>query len=318
MPKKTTAAITAFLLAALLSIAALTSLCSCGKTGGPSANGSAHTALMEETNALIEAAARQYDVGLTLQSEYLYGLAQAEISSLRLCVDTVLWLKGEGASLAEVIGNAPYKTWDEIVGAGLGSFYPFYFEGLILRFRGEKALSDEFFKKAESNPLYEDKDFYYIRNMSVNELYALKQDAFELENKVYGLYTPRTFLLAERTGAEFSPAYHLAMANEREENAEEALQCAVNALLSSPLTPSLYASAAAYALKAGDAQKASEILNEGLFLAPRDASVNYIAATYSYSAGDTAAAKTYLETAKESAEGELLERVNALYAQTGG
>ena len=312
--------ITVLILAAI--IAAV--LCSCGLPGnrpggsGSSKNGSAHAELMDEVNALAEAAARQYDVGLTFQSEYIYGLAQAEISSLRLCVDHILWLKGEGANLAEVIGDAPYKTWDEIVGAGPGSFAPFYFEGLLCKFRGETAKAEECFKLAEANPLFKETDFYYLRNMSVKDLYSLRQSAAALENKIYALYAPRTVLLAGRTGAEFSPAYHLAMAEEREDAPAEAAQCALNALLSSPLTPSLYAAASAYEMKAGNTDLALEIINEGLFLAPGDPAVNYVAATYSHAAGDDAAAKSFLETAREGAEGDLLERVNTLSRQIGG
>ena len=300
-------------------------LCSCGIVGqrpgsgsGNSKKGSAHAELMDEVNALVENAARQYDVGLTFQSEYIYGLAQAEISSLRLLVDTVLWLKGEGSGLAEVIGDAPYRTWDEIVGVGLGSPAPFYFEGLLARFQGDDRRAEECFERAKYNPLCDERDFYYVRNMSVKELRELRDKAAELENKVHSEYVPRTFLLAGRTGAEFSPAYHLAMADERIGNAAEAAQCALNALLSSPLTPSLYASAAAYEMNAGNAGLAAEILNEGLFLAPEDASINAIAATYAYSAGDLDTARSCLETAKAGAQGDLLERVNALYAQTGG
>ena len=55
-----------------------------------------------------------------------------------------------------------------------------------------------------------------------------------------------------------------------------------------------------------------------LFLAPEDASVNYMAATFAHASGDSEAAKTYLETAKKTASGSLLDQVNALNAQIGG
>ncbi len=296
-------------------------LCACGlftNSGNKTGAGDAHVKLLKEAEELADAAENQYAVGLTFQSEYVFGLAQAEVSSLRLAVDTVLWLKGEGAGLAEVIGDSPYKTWDEITGACPGSPVPFYFEGLLYRFQGEKAASEECFRRAKFNPLYEERDFYYLRHMDTKELYELKAAASGLETRIYEQYTPRTALMAARTGAEFSPAYHLAMASENAGNPEAAAQCALNALLSSPMTPSLYATAAAYELKAGNAELALEIVNEGLFLAPEDASVNYIAASLSYSAGDAASAKAYLETAKKTASGSLLDEVNALYAQIGG
>ena len=297
MPKK----ILTLLLAALLTF----SLCACGlfaKIGKRAVkDDTAHVELMAEVDALIEAAARQYDAGLTFRSEYLYGLAQAEISSLRLCIDYVLWLKGEGANLAEVIGDAPYRTWDEIIGAGPGSSVPFYFEGLLYKFQGETEKSEACFAQAGYNKLYEKRDFYYLRRLSVDELYSLKKDVAAQEDRVYRLYTPRTALLAERTGAEFLPAYHLAMANERASDTDAAAQCALNALLTDPLTPSLYANAAAYELSAGNVDLAIEILNEGLFLAPEDESVNDVAKLFTDAAGDNAPAASLLSVVNLSA-----------------
>ena len=117
---------------------------------------------------------------------------------------------GEGDNLSQVIGNAPYKDWDAIVGAGPGSAAPFYFEGLLFTIQGKDAEAEECYTKAKANPMYTERDFYYLRNMTVAELYKLKEDVSALENTVYQAYTPRTKLLAERTGAEFSPYYHLA------------------------------------------------------------------------------------------------------------
>lgn len=305
----------------LLCLFLLLSFCSCqyfaniGKTN--KIDTSAQKELMKEVEELCGTAALQYDVGLTFQSEYVYGLALAEISSLRLCVDRVLWLRGEGRNFAEVAGDAPYKSWDEIVGAGLGSDAPFYFEGLLLKFQGETEASEECFKRAAYNPLHKERDFYYLRKISVKELYELKEEASALEKRVLSEYTPRTALLSERTGAEFSPAYHLAVASGCD-NEADALQSAINALLSDPLSPSLYGSAALYAMNAGNIELAFEILNDGLFLAPEDASVNYTAAVLSLAKGDGTAAKTFIETAKKTAGAELLSRINALDTQTGG
>ena len=278
----------------------------------------AHEQLMAEVNNRLVWAAQQADVGMTLQSEYLYGMAQAEISSLRLSIDTILWLMGEGENLSEVIGSAPYKDWDAIVGAGPGSDAPFYFEGLLLTIQGKDAEAEECYKKAAANPMHTERDFYYLRNMTVEELYALEEEVSALEDTVYGLYTPRTRLLAERTGAEFSPYYHLAMAEERADYPAEALQCAVNALLTNPVEPSLFSAAAAYAMDAGKVDTASEYINEGLYVYPEDGSLNYMAALLCAAAGDTEAAGNYLDTAKANAEGELLEQINALAGQIGG
>ncbi len=323
------------LLALLLAVMLVFSLAACGGGGGETPSGSqtttpgntvrtvdpdapAHEQLMAEVNNRLVWAAEQADVGMTLQSEYLYGVAQAEISSLRLAIDTILWLMGEGDDLDQVIGAAPYRNWDAIVGAGPGSDAPFYFEGLLLTIQGKDAEAEECYKKAAANPMHTERDFYYLRNMSVDELYELEEKVAKLEDAVYVLYTPRTRLLAERTGAEFSPYYHLAMAAERADRPGDALQCAVNALLANPLEPTLFSAAAAYAMDAGEVETAAQYLNEGLYIFPEDGSLNYLAALYSAASGDNDAAKGYLNTARANAEGDLLAQINALAAQIGG
>ncbi|MBO4791356.1 MAG: hypothetical protein J5592_03635 [Clostridia bacterium] len=310
MLKKTVA----FILAAAL----LISLCSCGLLSGRGGKNTAHEELIAEVRELAAAAAEQYDAGLTFESEYVFGLAQAEISSLRLFIDWLLWLGGEGENITAVIGDAPYRSWEEIIAAGIGSPAPFSFEGLLCRVMGEKERSEELYEKAKYNPLYSERDFRYLRDLSVDELRPIREEAAKLELEIYGVYTPRTVLLAPPTGAEFSPAYHLAMAEEMAEDPKTAAACALNALLASPLTPSLYAGASVYELNAGNAELALEILNDGLFLAPEDASVNYVAALVSHTAGDDASARSFIDTAKAKADGELLENINRLAGQIGG
>ena len=306
---------------AFLSCLLLFSLTSCISGGGKNESGAGngtYDQLVKNVNDLSSAAALQYDVGLDFESEYVYGLAQAEISSLRLLIDNVLWLKGEGEEISDIIGDAPYSDWDEIVAAGLGSDAPFYFEGLLYKMQGEKEKADACFKKAEANPLHEERDFYYIKKMSVKDLYKLREEVVKLENKIYVAYTPRGVLLTGRTGAEFSPAYHLAMASDRAASASEAAQCALNALLCSPYSPALYGNAALYALAAGDIELTLGILNDGLYLAPDDVSINYAAAVVSYASDDNVSAKVYLDKAKANASGDMLERVNELYGRIGG
>ncbi|MBQ1849780.1 MAG: hypothetical protein II139_05370 [Lachnospiraceae bacterium] len=121
-------------LSIILSICLVLTLCACNKpenmsvesvSGNPKASGNACEALFERVQAYEETAKLQSDVGMTLSGEFFYGMAQAEISSLRLCIDTVLWLLGEGESLDDVIGDAPYKDWDSITLQVLGATPPF-------------------------------------------------------------------------------------------------------------------------------------------------------------------------------------------------
>ena len=268
----------------------------------------------------LSEAALQADVGNTFAADCLYGFAQAEISSLRQCVDTVLWLKGEGSSLSEVIGDSPYRTWDEIAAAGFASDAPAYFEAMIHTFRGETEQAEDLYSKAKTNPNRKDRDFYFLRNLSVEDLKKIRETVSAEEQKVYDLYQPRSALVSERTNAEFSPHYHLALAQEKEEAGDltAASQSALNALLTDPAAPSLYAAAAAYALQAGKAELAYDMLYEGLRQFPEDSSVQFIAAMYSYSAGDADAASEYAEAAKKGADEELLGKIRALEEKMGG
>ncbi len=296
--------------------------CSCGISGlfrrGQEKNGNdAQAELIERAESFLQTAERQSDAGMSISGGYFYGMAQAEVSSLRLCVDTLLWLLGEGENLEEVIGDAPYRDWDSITAAGLGSDAPFYFEGLILTFRGREAEAKSCYEKAGANPNHAERDFYYLRHMSTDELYTLRDELRALEDRIASEYTPRTVLCAARTGAEFSPEYHLALAQLAEDPANAA-QCALNALFTSPYEAALYSAAAAYALDASDAGLGTGLINEGLFLYPEDAELNYLAALVSLSSGDADGASAYLDTAEKSAGSDLKPALAGLRSKIGG
>jgi tetratricopeptide (TPR) repeat protein len=329
----------------IVTAALLLSLCACGgsETGGsdtpqtastvsassgaatgssgiaePAADAPAHEQLFYEVRQMLETAEQQGNAGYPLVEEYLKGMAQAEISSLRQCADTTLWLRGEGANLAEVIGSAPYGSWDAIVGAGPGSDAPFYFEGLLFTFQGKDSEAQACYDKAAKNPQHKERDFYYLRNLSIEELYKVKEDAAALENEIWQSFTPRTKLLAERTGAEFLPEFHLTMADSCKDCPTDALQYAVNALLVNPFSSTLYSAAAVYAMDAYDVEQAVEFINEGLFMFPEDGTLNYVAALLCVSAEDNAQAKEFLKAAEAANDPDLKEQIDALYEQIGG
>lgn len=278
-----------------------------------------HDQLMAKCRSYMDRANELEDVGNVLTAEYLRGYAQAEVSSLRLCIDTILWLMGEGDSLSDVIGEAQFKKWDDIVGAGLGNEAPFYFEGLLFEIQGEKEKAEEGYQKAEMNPGHEKRDFYYLRHMSVEELKRLREKVYQLECDISDQYTPRTELIRERTGAEFAPAFHLALMKENEDSPTKMFQCAVNALLTNPTDPSLYSVAVTAALNAGKAEEAYEYINDGLFLFRDDAELNYLAALFAASAEKKDEAKEFLTKAKadETADEELKAKIQALSEQIG-
>ncbi len=280
-------------------------------------NAPAHEQLMSKCKTYLDRANDLEDVGNVLTAEYLRGYAQAEVSSLRMTIDTILWLMGEGDSISDVMGNAPYRTWDDITGAGLGNDAPFYFEGLLFEIQGKNEEAEESYQKAEMNPEHEERDFYYLRHMSVEELYQLREKVLELEYDIMDQYTPRTALVRERTGAEFSPAYHMALMKEYEDKPTELYQCAVNALLTNPEDPSLYYIAATAAINVNKLEDTYEFINDGLFLYKDDAELNYLAAVLSASAEKKDEAKAFLEKAKVKADEELKAKIQALSEQLG-
>ncbi len=319
----------------LLALMALLFLAACGgdepggaQTDTPGSGGiqavdpdaPAHERLLAQAENHLVAARQQNDVGLTLQGEYFYGQAQASVSALRYAVDTILWLMGEGESLADVTAGAPYRDWNAIVAAGMGSPAPHYFEGLVLEIQGKKPEAQVCYDRAAANPNYEEADFWYLRNMTVEELYALREEVLAVEVAIYEEYTPRTALCSvERTGAEYSPTYHLTLAAQAAADGHDQLawECALNALLTNPTQPELYAAAVSYGLNAGS-EDAVSILNEGLFVFPEDGKLNYLAGAAAISAGDKTAAQEFLAKAASSGDGELAAMSQELLAQAAG
>ncbi len=311
------------ILALLLAIPLLLSLTACslfGDNGDDPTNqtGLAHEQLLEQAETYLTTARQQSDVGLTLQGEYFYGMAQASVSSLRYAVDYILWLMGEGESLADLTADAPYRNWNDIISVGMGSPIPHYFEGLVFKVQGKDAEAQTCYDRAAANPTYKETDFWYLRRMTVDELYTLRKTVLALEIEIYEEYTPRTELCsAERTGAEFSPTYHLTLAAKAAEAGENQLayQCALNALLTNPTQAELYSAAISYGLKAGVSDAVS-VLNEGLLVFPNDGRLNYLAGAVALSAGDKATAREYLTKAQAAGDENLTAMCRALLAQT--
>ncbi len=259
---------------------------------------------------------------MTLQAEYTYGLALAPVSALRLCVDNILWLMGEGEAVEDIIGAAPYGDWNEVVAVGLGSPMPFYFEGLLYQVQGMEAEAAACYAQAQANPLYTEQDYYYLRNMSVEDLYALRNAAVEKELAILDEYTPRPGLYSERTGAEFSPAYHAALAGEKmqQDDSAAAYGCFLNAVLCYPQLPDYYAATILLGLQIGQTETALNLLNEGLWAHPANGEINYAAATMAYANGDMDGARAYLQAAKADTElsAEFAAECDRLLAQMGG
>ncbi len=281
----------------------------------PPSTALAHEHLFYEADTMMAYARMAEDSGVTLQAEYVYGHALAPVSALRFCVDNILWLMGEGETVEDIVSAAPYGDWDEIVAVGLGSPMPLYFEGLLYDFQGMTSEAAECYKKAKANPNYMEQDFYYLKSMSIDELYALRSLAVEKELTILNEYTPRAHLYAERTGAEFAPEYHMALAGDKlkEGNSLAAFGSCLNAVIVNPHIPDYYATAILLGSQTSDHEMTLFILNEGLWAFPNNGEINYAAAMVEYAAGNVEGARAYLQTAQ--ADMELSSEFSALCEQ---
>lgn len=310
------------------------SLCACNSGGNstetpdiselqqPDTDAPAHEHLYHQSEEMLIYAHHAEDTGVALQADYFYGMALAPISSLRFCVDNILWLKGEGETVADIVSAAPFGDWDAIVGAGLGSPMPFFFEGLLFTFQGKNDEAAECYKKAEANSNYTEMDFNYLKSMSIDDLYALRNECVKKEMVILDEYTPKSTMLAKRTGAEFSPIYHAALAGEIQQSGDNysMYRCFLNAVLCNPQIPDYYSSAALTAMQIGDVETADLIINDGLWAFPQNGEINYVAATMAFASGDTNAAREYLQTAKSDEElpAAFSEQCDLLLSQIGG
>jgi hypothetical protein len=139
----------------LLATALVFSLAACNdkEQDGVDPNAPMHEQLTAEADINLGYARQAANMGVPIQGEYYCGLALAEVSALRLCADNILWLKGEGETVDEIIGAAPYSDWNDVVAAGLGSPMPFYFEGLLFKVQGKDAEAEVCYKTALRNPI---------------------------------------------------------------------------------------------------------------------------------------------------------------------
>ncbi len=316
-----------------LSFRLLISLCGCGnqppieveagqdKTNFESISSTPffHNQLLAEADNYLLAARNTTDLGLTLQGEYFYGMAQSSVSALRYAIDIILWLMGEGESLADVTASAPYESWDSIIASGMGSPMPHYFEGLVMEIQGKTEEANACYECAAENPLYENCDYWYLRNMSVDELYQLKDVVLAKELEIFNEYTPRTNLCSTtKTGAEFSPTYHLTLAAQASADGKDQLawECALNALLTNPTIPELYSAAASYGLVV-KAEETLDIVNEGLFAFPDDGALNYLAGALEIAAENKEAAKEFLLKAQSCGQEDIVIKSKELMSQMG-
>lgn len=279
-----------------------------------------YNALLEEADMFITSGQQAENLGQMILGEYYYGLAQADISSLRFAIDYILWLKGEGESLSEVVDTAPFASWEEIAAVSPSSPAVEYFEGLLYHIQGKSEEEQACLDNLKGNPRNFNYDFYSLKSASVEELYAIREVVLSRETELWETFYPRTTLYAGViSGAEYIPEYHIYLAKEASEAGykETAAQCALNALLTDPMNPNWYYYAAYYGLDAGR-EDSVDILTEGVFIFPDDAPLNYLLGVVLVGADEMENAVEHLNTAVLNGDENLKKQAQDLISIVGG
>jgi tetratricopeptide (TPR) repeat protein len=212
-------------------------------------------------------------LGLQATGEYYYSFAGASTSALRYAVEYILWLKGEGDTLANFTSDSRYSGWDTIAEINYASPFTSYFEGLLLEIQGQYEESLKPYSIASIMPSFPDEglDFYYLKKMEVADLYALRDRLRDLEEKIYTAYTPNL------TGREwdrylYHTDYLLGLSAESVDAKDyaKALTYARLALKADPFSADVWNNAAACALLAQDLPLTGSYVDEGLAIFPED------------------------------------------------
>lgn len=282
-------------LSSLLALALAATLCACGKgadtpeaitadaaqagtANGSGGNAGSETAtscddFMALMSSIKERGDKTAQLGLQATGEYYYSFAGASTSALRYAVEYILWLKGEGDTIASFTADSRYSGWDTIAEINYASPYTSYFEGLLLEIQGQYEESLKPYSIASIMPAFPDEglDFYYLKKMEVADLYTLRDRLRDLEEKIYTAYTP------DLTGHEWDRyLYHtdyllgLSAESVDAEDYSKALEYARLALKADPFSADVWRNAAACALIAQDLPLAGSYVDEGLAIFPED------------------------------------------------
>ena len=239
-------------------------------------DGTSYSDFMEVMGDIKKYGDESAELNLTAQSEYYYSFAGASVSAFRYAVEYVLWLKGEGDTLASFTADSRYSGWDTIAEINYSSPYATYFEGMILDFQGKHDEAVTPLAIASIMPMFPEEglDFSYLRTMEVDALYDLRNSLRELEDTIYGAYTPSL------TGREWDKylfdeeyileqTYTCVQANDY----GTALYYAMQGLKANPFDAKIWRNAAMSALYAEELTLMGAYVDEGLVIFPEDESL---------------------------------------------
>ncbi len=235
--------------------------------------GTSYSSFIEVMRQIKDFGDKTSEHGLENTADYYYSFAGASVSAFRFAVEYIMWLRGEGESFADFTADSRYVGFDVIAEINYASPYPSYFEGLLYELQGKYEECVNPYAMASIMPLFPEEglDFYYLRNMSIEGLYELRDELRSMEDDIYGAFFPVL------TGHEwdkklFDEDYLIGLSaqNVRESDYESALFYAKQALNTNPFRVEIWQNAAACAMYAEQLGLMGEYLEEGLAVFPED------------------------------------------------
>ncbi len=211
--------------------------------------------------------------GLSLQADSYYAFAGCSVSSLRYAVENILWLKGEGDDLTSFTADSIYTEWDEIASICYASPYPYYFEGLTFHVQAKNEEATKCYENALLNPAYPEDgvNFYFLKDMRVEDLYALRDTLRAKETEIYSKFTP-TLIETERDPYLFETSYLRAKSAEAMANGDytAASIYAKIAVANDPLDAENFKNAVLCCIASEELSEAGRFLDWGMLIAPDD------------------------------------------------
>ncbi len=213
------------------------------------------------------------DQGLQIQAQYAYGWSAASVSAMRYCVDCLIYLRGEGNTLEEVV-DGRLDNWDKIAAMNYASPYPYYFEGLVYNSQAKDEDACKCYEKALVNPAFSPKNdeaLMVLITMNVVELKSLKKKLVALEEKIFSVYKPEisNYLRSELN---YSDKYLRTLARETlaadKSNYRGALRHYEMALSVNPFEGDNFVGCALMHLYMDEIDKTYFYVNEGLYVDP--------------------------------------------------
>jgi len=268
----------AFLLCVVITA---TMFSACSKKASP--NETIANTFIDSISGLYDKGTEYDNDGLIEVANYLYGTAAADVSSIRYAVDCLLYMKGEGSTLADVVGDR-LGDWDKIAALGYASPYPYIFEGITDEADGKTDAANQCYEKAAGNPnMLENSE--YLKTITLLDkpaLEKLKTKLTALEDKIFAAYTPGDISIP-RSENNFSDvwlrAQGRAVLDKNPNDYQPALQYYLAALGVNPYDGDNYAGVAVLYMSVEDSQSAIRYLNDGLFIDPQNKSLNAVLKT---------------------------------------